>query len=121
MHDSARPKRTRSTHGIQNRVSIPPKSEWKINTYDQLPDHFKALLKWPVLTTKRAEELRGASRTKLYEEARKGLIKASRDEGTTLWDALSILLLLANLPPAPIKVDSNQALASPAAPPRRGR
>jgi hypothetical protein len=104
-------------------VPAVPIWEWKIKTWDQLPEHLKFLLQTlpPYLTTRRAADLRGGGRTKLYEEARKGVINAYRDNGSTLWETLSILLVLANLPPAPIRVDPSKAPASSDAPPRRGR
>ena len=90
------------TQGINRRVPATPMSQWRIKTWDQLPEDLKQQLKKlpPYLTTRRAAELNGGSPSKLYEHKEAGYIRAFKDDGTTLWETASILIRLANLPPA---------------------
>jgi hypothetical protein len=115
------PARSR-TLGINQRVPAIPMSEWRIKTSDQLQDHLKQWLEKlpPYLTTKRAAELNGGSRSKLYEDADAGYIKSVRDNGSRLWETLSIVLRLANLPPAPNSPPPGRESPSPPPSPRLG-
>jgi hypothetical protein len=90
------------TQGINQRVLTAPRSEWRIERYDQLPDQLKRILDTypPFLTTKRAAELNGGGRSKLYEDKEAGYIDAWKSGGSTLWGTHSIVMRLANLPPA---------------------
>ena len=101
MHDSASSLRPR-TYGIQRRVPTPPMSDWPIKTSDQLPSHLKQQLEKlpPYLATRRANELKGGGRSKLYDDKDAGYIRCVKDGGTKLWETLSILIRLANLPAA---------------------
>jgi hypothetical protein len=90
--------------GSNQRAPAIPISERRIKTFSQLPDHLQRVLETtpPFLTTKRAAELNGGSRSRLYEDAAEGRVRAFKNGGTTLWETQSILLNLANMPPAPI-------------------
>ena len=101
MHDSAPPLRSR-TLGIQRRVPALPMSEWPIKEYRQLPENLKRILDDypPFLTTRRAAELNGGAVSKLYEHKDAGYVRCYKDGGSTLWDTMSIVLRLANLPVA---------------------
>jgi hypothetical protein len=92
------------TYGINERVAQPDISEWRIKTWDQLPGQLKHLLEKlpPYLTTARAAELNGGSRSKLYEDADAGRVQSVKSDGSRLWETASILIRLANLPPASI-------------------
>lgn len=92
------------TQDINRRAPAIPVSEWHIKTWDQLPDHLMEIPKItpPFLTTKRAAELNGGGRSKLYEHKDLGYIRCVKDGGTTLWETLSIVLRLANLPTTPL-------------------
>jgi hypothetical protein len=102
MHDSAPPLSLprRITPGMNERVPPLPKSQWKIRAYVDLPDHLKRQAENlpPYLTTKRAAEINCTSRAGLYQHADLGFIKSVRDGGNRLWETMSILLRLANLP-----------------------
>jgi len=106
MSDSASSLRPR-TYGIQRRVPAVPISEWRIKTSDQLPDNLMRILETypPYLTTKRAADLNGGAVSKLYEHKDAGYIRCVKDGGTTLWETLSIVLRLANLPTTSIASD----------------
>jgi hypothetical protein len=116
MHDSASP-HSRRTDGIQRRIPAIPMSEWRITTPDRLPDNLKRILAdhSPNLSARRAAELSGGGVSKLYELKDEGVVRYVKDGGSTLWETLSIVLRLANLPsgsapvilpPAPIKMPS---------------
>jgi hypothetical protein len=86
------------------RVPAVAVSERRITRLEQLPPHLrqKAETLPPYLLTKGAEELSGKGRSKLYEAASEGRVRCVKDGATTLWETLSILLELANLPAAVI-------------------
>jgi len=92
------------TQGINQRVPATPISEWKIRSVAELPYHLKLQCQRlpPYLTTKIAAEINGGGRSKLYEDAAAGHICAVKSGGSTLWETASILIRLANLPPAAI-------------------
>jgi hypothetical protein len=92
------------TQGINQRVPAAPVSEWKIRSVAELPDHLQLQCEIlpPYLTTKRAAEINGGGRSRLYEDAAAGYICAVKSGGSTLWETASILIRLANLPPAAI-------------------
>lgn len=121
MHDLTSSLRSR-TDGIQRRTPATPVSEWPIKTLDQLPDHLACLLVSlpPFLTTKRAAELNGGGRSKLYEAAAAGEIRAIKSGATTLWETASILIRLANLPAASISVPTRRPATRPAVSPPPG-
>jgi hypothetical protein len=83
-------------------------SEWKVKTVDQLPDHLQRRLDLlpAYLTTKRATEETGEGRSKLYEAAAAGEVRAIKSGATTLWETLSLMIRLANLPAAQISTPS---------------
>jgi len=90
--------------GINERVPAVPVSQRHIKTIDELPPHLKRRLDTlpPYLPTKPAAELNGGGRSKLYDDAAEGRVMAIKHGATTLWCVASILLNLANMPPAPI-------------------
>jgi hypothetical protein len=112
MRDSAPlSHRRRVTPGMNERVPPLPKSQWKIRSFADLPDSLKQKANElpPYLTTRRAAELNCTSRAGLYQHADMDHVKSVRDGGNRLWETMSILLRLANLPatalspPKPIK------------------
>src|SRR5258708_4633955 len=101
MRDSALlSHRRRVTPGMNERVLPLPKSQWKIRSFADLPDSLKQKAHElpPYLTTRRAAEINGTSRAGLYQHADMGHVESVRDGGNRLWETMSILLRLANLP-----------------------
>jgi hypothetical protein len=121
MSDSALPSSSSRVRGIQERAPAVPVSERRIKTFDQLPDHLQRVLLTtpPYLTTRRAAELNGGSRSKLYEDAAEGRVTAIKNGANTLWETVSILLNLANMPPAPISPAPPRSPTPP--PPRKAK
>jgi hypothetical protein len=78
-------------------------SEWKIKKFEQLPDNLQRLATTlpPYQITKDACKLRGVGRSKLHELKNQGRVRAVKSDASVLWETLSILLDLANLPLAP--------------------
>jgi hypothetical protein len=105
---------------INQHVPTPPTADWKIKTFGQLPDHLKQRAERlpPYLTTRRAAEESGESRSKLYELAAAGEVRAVKSGSSTLWETISILIRLANLPAAQFSAPPvRQATARPTPPP----
>jgi hypothetical protein len=75
-----------------------------ITSYDELPSHFKELYKTlpPRLSIPLACDVGQSSRATIYEKAGDGRLTAVKDGGKTLIDTLSLLIDMANLPPADI-------------------
>jgi hypothetical protein len=98
------------------KVPAIPVAERRIKTIEQLPPNLRhiANTRPPYLPTKPAQELNGGGRSKLYEDAAEGRVKAIKKGASTLWETLSILLNLANAPAAVI----SPAPPRPPAPPR---
>jgi hypothetical protein len=86
------------------KVSAVPVSDRPITKREELPDNLRHLADKlpPYLLRKPAKELRGCAESQLYILAGEGRIKAVKSGGSTLWDTLSILIDLANLPSASI-------------------
>jgi hypothetical protein len=78
-------------------------SERGITKIEQLPDHLRRLATTlpPYQITKDACKLRGVGRSKLHELKNQGRVRAVKSDASVLWETLSILLDLANLPLAP--------------------
>jgi hypothetical protein len=91
-----------------------PVAKRRITKFEELPPNLrhKAETLPPYLPTKQAQVLSGRGRSKLYEAAAEGRINSIRDGGSRLWETLSILLDLANMPtvsPSPESITEHHA------------
>jgi hypothetical protein len=76
-----------------------------IDTYEQLPPDLKRIVdtQEPWLRVNEAIKLRKRSRARIYEGLKEGRYFAVKDGSTTLINTLSLVLDMANLPPANAK------------------
>ncbi len=91
---------------IHRKIPIVPICERRITSHEQLPPHLRhqADTLPPYLPTKDAQKLAGRGRSLMYEHAAEGRIKAVKNGAAILWETLSILIDLANLPPATLSL-----------------
>ncbi len=107
-------------------MSTPDQRQTIVTSYEQLPPHYKELLHrhGPQLRVPKAVEIAQRSRAGVYEDLAKGLYFAVKDGTTTKIDTLSLLIHLANLPPAdfaPVSPGRRRKAAGDTESPRRGR
>jgi hypothetical protein len=112
--DSGQSSRSRP-EGINRRAPATPMEQWRIKNFGQLPDHLKRVLSEypPFLTTRRAAELNGGGRSKLYQHRDAGYIRSYKSDGSTLWGTESIVFRLANMP----EVAASPSRKAPSDPP----